>query len=66
MHATVVIDSEHFEAGVTKLEQLEALLTCTSGLGFENFMTIREELRDLVLLLAVNLAHDALTLLTPQ
>lgn len=55
----ITIERDRYEAGYTKLEQLEALLACTTGMGFGHFTSLRESFQDLLLMLAADLAHEA-------
>lgn len=66
MPALIEIEASRYEAGLIKLEQLEALLTCTTGLGFDHFMALNSAFQDSVLMLAINLAHDAMVSLSPH
>jgi hypothetical protein len=66
MPALVEIEMSRYEAGLLKLEQLEALLTCTTGLGLGHFMSLNSVLQDHLLMLAIDLAHDAVERLTPH
>jgi len=64
MTTTIEIDLEVFEEGFAKLEQLEALLACTSGPGFSGFSTLSLERQERVITLAADLAQAAKTALS--
>ena len=64
MTTTIEIDLEVFEEGFAKLEQLEALLACTSGPGFSGFSTLSLEHQERVITLAADLAQAAKTALS--
>ncbi|OZI26688.1 hypothetical protein CAL26_05035 [Bordetella genomosp. 9] len=59
MHQPKSIEIDRYEEAVSKLAQLEALLTAATGLGFSHFMAMRQDLQDSFLMLALDLAHQA-------
>lgn len=64
MRTTIEIDLDVFEEGIAKLEQLEALLTCTAGPGFAGFSTLSTDRQEHVITLAADLAQAAKTALS--
>jgi hypothetical protein len=66
MQDTVTIGREAYEAGISDLRQLEALLVSASGLGFDHFMSMSPELQDRLIMLALRLVRDSAVSLTPR
>ncbi|WP_286938929.1 hypothetical protein [Achromobacter sp. UBA4530] len=64
MRTTIEIDLDVFEEGFSKLEQLEALLACTTGPGFSGFSTMTADRQEHVITLAADLAQAAKTALS--
>jgi hypothetical protein len=65
MQETVTIGREAYEAGISNLRQLEALLVSASGLGFDHFMAMSPDLQDRLIMLALRLARDSAARLAP-
>lgn len=55
----IKIDLASYESGLSKLEQLEALMAAASGPGYQPFSTLNKRLQESLVTLAADLAQEA-------